>query len=127
LACCDLSFLTSDALLGFDDVVDSDVRYPYLNALLHDLIRALSTTDFIKIVTGASPAQSFGIGPLPPQGAGYKTASEEIERQRHDISYEFSNSLGLPFVFAPANGSNLLFRHERIALWPLESQAGSVT
>jgi hypothetical protein len=128
LACCNLSFLTSDALLGFDDVVDSDVRCPYLNALLHDLIRALSAKEFVQAVTGASGAPSFGIGPLPPQGAGDKSASESIERQRHNISYEFSNTDPcLPFVLAPENGSDLQFRNESFALWPLGPQTGSVT
>jgi hypothetical protein len=130
LDCCNLSFLTSDALLGFDDVVDSDVRYPHLNELLHDLIRELSTRDFIKVVTGGSRASSFGIGPLPPQGAGYKTASEEIERQRLNISSEFSGiDPILPFacVASNTNGSRLDFTDEQFALWPLRPRTKSRT
>jgi hypothetical protein len=128
LACCNLSFLTSDALLGFDDVLDCDVRQPYLNTLLRHLVRALSTIDFVQAVIGAVGTPSFGIGPLPPQGSGDQSASESVERQRHNISCEFSGTdPRLPFIFAAENGSSSPFQNERFALWPLRPQTKSAT
>jgi hypothetical protein len=52
LACCDLSFWTSDSLLGFDEVPDYEARAPVLTALVHDLIHALSATDFVQTLAG---------------------------------------------------------------------------
>ncbi|MDP3856537.1 MAG: hypothetical protein Q8Q73_02110 [Stagnimonas sp.] len=130
LACCNLSFLTSDALLGFDDVLDCDVRHPYLNALLHDLIQTLSTIDFIQAVTGASGAPSFGIGPLPPNESGCKSALEAGERQSHNISSEFSGTdptLPFAFVASNTNRSRLVSNDERFALWPLRPRTKSGT
>jgi hypothetical protein len=130
LAYCNLSFLTGDALFGFDDVLDSEVRHPYLNALLHDLIGALSSIDFIQVVTGASGAPSFGIGPLPPSESGCKSALEAEERQRHNISSEFSGTdptLPFAFVASDTNRSRLVSNNERLALWPLRPRTKSGT
>jgi hypothetical protein len=130
LACCNLSFLTSDALLGIDDVLDCDVRRPYLIALLHDLIQALSTIDFIQAVTGASGAPFFGIGPLPPNESDCKSALEAEERQRHNISSEFSGTdptLPFAFVASDTNRSRWVSNNERLALWPLRPRTKSRT
>jgi hypothetical protein len=117
-------------LLGIDDVLDCEVRRPYLNGLLYDLTQALSTIDFIQAVTGASGAPSFGIDSLPPNESGYKSALEAGERQRLNISSEFSDTdrtLSFFFVTSNANRSLLVFNNERIALWPLRPRTKSGT
>jgi hypothetical protein len=125
LACCNLSLLTSDGLLGFNDVLDCDVRQPYLNAFLHDIIHALSTKDFVQAFTVASSAPFFGIGPLPPEETGCKFVLKVIEHQRRNISCEFSDTDSRrPFIFEAAN--DLLFQHERLALWPLRRRTSRI-
>jgi hypothetical protein len=61
LACCDLSFFTSDGLLGFHEVPDYESRSPLLTALVHDLIHALSAIDFVRALPGLPKATQFAV------------------------------------------------------------------
>lgn len=68
LACCDLSFWTSDYLLGFDEVLDWKTRAPLLVAVIHDLVHALSTTDLTRTLAGTTEAQRLFASRLRPEG-----------------------------------------------------------
>jgi hypothetical protein len=71
LACCDLSFWTSDSLLGLDEVLDCGTRAPLLAAIVHDLIHSLSTTDLARTLAGipeASQSLASGLRPERPRG-----------------------------------------------------------
>jgi hypothetical protein len=56
LARCDLSFWTSDSLLGFDGPLDYEVRAP-----LRDLIHALSATDLVRTMAGMPEVTRFPV------------------------------------------------------------------
>lgn len=68
LACCDLSFWTSDSLLRFDEVPDYEARAPVLTALVHDLIHALSAIDFVRTLAGTPEASKLFTSRLRPEG-----------------------------------------------------------
>jgi hypothetical protein len=120
IAHCDLSFLTSDALLGFDHVLDCDVRQPYLNTLLDELIGALSGVDFLKAVTGIAGVQTFGMGALPAQSLDNFLTSNAVERQRSIVLREFGNAgPKLSLVFAADDECRAPLLTQSLALWPL--------
>lgn len=68
LACCDLSFWTSDSLLGFDEELDYEARAPVLTTLVHDLIHALSATDFVRTLAGTPEAPKLFASRFRPDG-----------------------------------------------------------
>jgi hypothetical protein len=98
LACCDLSFFTSDGLLGFQEVPDYESRSPLLTALVHDLIHALSAIDFVRTMPGLPKATQF-----------------VVSRSRRERPYgNFSADLEYDAKCAPLMDGN-------ITLWPLRS------
>jgi hypothetical protein len=120
MAHCDLSFLTSDALLGFDEPLDSDVRKPFLNALLLELIGALSTVDFIKTEIGDTGLKDFAVGALPARSSDDCCASNTVQQQRQIVLGEFGNtSPELSLVFAAKDEVRLPLLTQRLLLWPL--------
>jgi hypothetical protein len=116
---CDLSFLTSDALLGFNQILECDVRQPHLNAMLHKLIIELSTTEFLDTVTAEDGAPFFGIGALP-QSPG--EVAEAVERQRRVLWSEFSDrGPELPIVFAEQDKRSEPLINAGLSVWPLRA------
>lgn len=76
LACCDLSFWTTDSLLGFDEVLDYDTRAPFLNALVHDLIHALSAADLIRMLAATPEATQFVVSRLRSERSHGRSSSD---------------------------------------------------
>jgi hypothetical protein len=126
VAHCDLSFLTSDALLGFNQILECDVRQPHLNTMLQKLIRALSTTEFLHTVTAEDGAPFFGIGALPPQSPGDDSVSKAVERHRRVLWSEFSDRVPeLPIVFAEQDKRGEPIINEGFSVWPLRTASAA--
>jgi hypothetical protein len=126
VAHCDLSFMTTDALLGFDQMLDCEVRQPHLNAMLQRLIRALSTVDFLHTVTAEAGTPFLCIGALPLQSSANSFGSEAIERHRRILSSEFSDEdPELPIVFAKQDKRGAPLINEGLSLWPLRAASAA--
>ena len=122
IAHCDLSFLTSDALLGFDQVLDCDMRQPHLGAMLRRLIRSLSTAEFLHTVIAENGARIFCIGALPLQSSANSCGFEAIERHRHILSSDiFDEGPELPIVFAERDKRGVPVISKGLSLWPLRA------
>jgi hypothetical protein len=107
---CTYSFATSDALIGFDDMPDCDVRSAPLNELLQNLADACSSTNFLEAIAKRHGTRSFAIGSLPAGPHWH-----EIERQRYVITSEFG-ALGTenPIMFdSRGRGST-----KALSIWP---------
>jgi hypothetical protein len=59
LGCCDLSFCTSDSLLGFDEALDYEARAPVLTALVNDLVHVLTATNLVWTLAGMPKVTQF--------------------------------------------------------------------
>lgn len=64
LACCDLSFWTSDSLLGVDGVLDCEARAPVLTTLIDNLVQVLSATNLVRTLVGAPEAPKLSASRL---------------------------------------------------------------
>jgi hypothetical protein len=116
---CDLSFFTSDGLLGFEDALESGVRGTYLHALLHELTCALSSVEFLNKVTGMAGVSSFGMGASPSQ-ASPQDGFTSSARQRRIILQEFGIAgLSLPLVHPAEDENRWPLLAQGLALWPL--------
>jgi len=81
IAQCDLAFLTSDASLGFDDMLTHEVRSSPLNKLVHDLIRALSSSDFRDAVLAVENGGLLVSGVLLQQSLDSIANADIVESQ----------------------------------------------
>lgn len=72
---CDLIFLTSDGLLGFNEAQTADVREPYLNNLARELTVSLGSQAFLNRVMAATNSSYFAIGATNLPSSGHSSLS----------------------------------------------------
>lgn len=83
---CAYLFETSDALLGYNDMLECEQRHIPLNTLLYSLADALSSLDFRQAIASTGTGRSFAIAHIPAP------LSLEVERQRRTVRQEFGET-----------------------------------
>lgn len=112
---CDLTFLTSDDLLGLDEVTKSEGRTPAVTDLLREILQSLSSPPILKQIQHIREASTFCVGPV-------KTTSEdqkafEVARQQAVIAGGFSDG-----VIHQRYNKEAALVLDKLALWPLKAQ-----
>lgn len=111
IAHCDIAFLVSDGLLGFDSLTTEQRRVP-LNNLFNDLLRTIMLTSTLLGLCGKDRPTVFCVG---PSRSIKKQAMLEIDNQASIICDDFTEGV-IPHRY---NGASPIIL-DRVILWPLD-------
>jgi hypothetical protein len=112
---CDLSFLTSDGLLGLDEIGSSEDRCPALTDLLCEILQSLSSPSILKRIRRVADASMFCVGPI--RTADESQNSFEIARQQTILADGFADGV-IRQSYRDEPASIL----DKLALWPLRAE-----
>lgn len=115
LKCCDLSFLTSDGLLGLGGIDASEDSGPPLTNLLCEILPCLSSPSIRKRIQRAADASMFCVGPIKTTDESQN--SFEIARQQAMIADGFADGV---IHQRYSNEPPLIL--DTLALWPLRAE-----
>ncbi|MGY3582077.1 hypothetical protein ACVIGB_001000 [Bradyrhizobium sp. USDA 4341] len=114
---CDVSFLTSDGLLGFGDALTANVRAAYLNNLIHELTHTLVSKELFNRVLAANKSSHFAIGATHPMSSCQALPSP-TEHQRIVLAAGFCDPHRGGVFERMADDLPLVLGN--VAFWPLQ-------
>jgi hypothetical protein len=111
---CDVSFLTSDGLLGLNEIASMEDRGPALTDLLREILQSLSSPSTLKRIQRIADASMCCVGPIKTTDEGQKAS--EVARQQAIIADGFSDGV----IRQRYNNEPALIL-DTLALWPLST------